>query len=304
VKRFWSRLRPTDSRRNADTSQSDAVITASLPELMVQADRIARSLAAGAHGRRMAGSGEDFWQYRAAQPGEPASHIDWRQSARSDQLWVREREAESPQHVSLWCDPSASMHWRSSPHLPTKRERALVCALALGSALLRGHERVGLIAGHEPGHGFSGQAAFPRLAHALEAAPSPEDWPEPELIRIHGQVILVSDFLWPDDQIERVLQSIAARPARAHLLCVLDPAETTLPFGGRIRFTSLENEAPLTLPAVETLRDDYSTQLAAHLDRLRNACTRHRADFALHVTDHNPLPTLLALHNRLAHAHA
>ncbi|GAN53650.1 DUF58 domain-containing protein [Tanticharoenia sakaeratensis] len=280
-----------------------------LPELVLQAERIARALAAGAHGRRMAGAGEDFWQYRAAQPGEPASRIDWRQSARSDQLWVREREAESPQTIALWCDPSASMAWRSQPALPTKRDRAQVCTLALASALLRGGERVGMLGmgarnSARPGRFHTGQSAFPALAHVLTEAPAPggDDWPETRALRPYAQILLVSDFLWPEERIAGVLDAISGRAGRAHLLCVLDPAELTLPYEGRVRFNALETGDSLTLPAVETLRTDYDAAIARHLDILRTHCAAHRADFTLHVTDQSPMPALLALHGRLSGA--
>ncbi|MEO0957858.1 MAG: DUF58 domain-containing protein, partial [Pseudomonadota bacterium] len=57
-------------------------ISGSLPPLLVEAERLVASTFHGVHGRRRSGPGENFWQYRAAQPGDSLSQIDWRRSAR------------------------------------------------------------------------------------------------------------------------------------------------------------------------------------------------------------------------------
>jgi len=274
-----------------------------LPALVVEADRIARQIALGAHRQYRPGAGEDFWQYRPAMPNEPVARIDWRQSARGDHLWVREQEAEGNQPVMIWCDSSASMNWHSNAALPTKRSRALLCALAIAGAALRGGERAGVLSGPDAGRPFGGTHALQRialgLAHTLPDAPAAQ-WPDVALIRPHGQIVIVSDFLWPLDRVESLLRDIAGRPARAQFLCVLDPAETALPYAGHTRFEGLEGEHPATLPAVETLKPDYQRALRDHLDALRTMARNHHADFGLHVTDRSPLPALLALHTRLS----
>ncbi len=61
----------------------------------------------GVHGRRRAGPGENFWQFRPFASGEPANRIDWRRSARGAQAFVREREWEAAQTLWLWFDRSA-----------------------------------------------------------------------------------------------------------------------------------------------------------------------------------------------------
>ena len=63
----------------------------------------------GLHGRRRSGSGENFWQFRRFVSGEEARCIDWRRSARDDNLYVREREWEAAHTIWLWPDRSPSM---------------------------------------------------------------------------------------------------------------------------------------------------------------------------------------------------
>ena len=163
----------TDSRLRQRAEQ----LAGTLPPLLAKAERVASTLAQGVHGRRRVGTGETFWQFRRYQTGDAAQQIDWRQSAKSQKLFVREHEWEAAQSVWLWRDGSASMRYRSEPALAEKRERASLLLLALASLLVRGGERIALLGtGERP---ITGRFAVRRLAEHLakqeadEAAGSP-----------------------------------------------------------------------------------------------------------------------------------
>ncbi|HEY1780979.1 MAG TPA: DUF58 domain-containing protein, partial [Roseiarcus sp.] len=72
-----------------------ASLSARLPSLIIAARRVAQTVRHGVHGRRRAGSGETFWQFRPFLSGEPSSRVDWRRSAREERAFVREREWEA-----------------------------------------------------------------------------------------------------------------------------------------------------------------------------------------------------------------
>ena len=115
-----------------------------MPRLVLEAHRVAVSVFHGMHGRRRAGPGENFWQYRRFVDGEPANRVDWRRSARDDHLYVREREWEAAHTIWIWPDCSPSMVFASPLVWETKLDRALVLTFALGELLVRGGERVGI----------------------------------------------------------------------------------------------------------------------------------------------------------------
>jgi uncharacterized protein (DUF58 family) len=133
--------------RTPGRGETDAGLTLAqrLPRLVLEARRVAATLAHGIHGRRRAGIGETFWQFRPFVTGEAAQRVDWRRSARDDRLYVREREWEASQSVWLWIDRSASMGYASDLAMAPKIERALVLGLALADAFVQGGERVGLL---------------------------------------------------------------------------------------------------------------------------------------------------------------
>src|SRR5689334_1073621 len=119
-------------------------LAASLPRLVLEARRIAANVIHGLHGRRRAGTGENFWQYRRFVSGEPAARVDWRRSARDDHLYVREQEWEASHTVWIWPDRSPSMVFASPLVWETKLDRTLVIAFALAEVLVEGGERVGI----------------------------------------------------------------------------------------------------------------------------------------------------------------
>src|SRR4051812_34764592 len=102
------------------TQQRAEHLASRLPPLLVLAERVAATVAQGVHGRRRVGQGETFWQFRRYQPGDSAEDIDWRQTAKTDRIFVRETEWEASQSVWIWRDASPSMRWRSTNKLPEK----------------------------------------------------------------------------------------------------------------------------------------------------------------------------------------
>ncbi|CAA7615897.1 DUF58 domain-containing protein [Magnetospirillum sp. SS-4] len=272
-------------------------LAALLPPLLVAAGRVAATVAPGSHGRRRTGPGETFWQFRRSMPGDAASVIDWRQSARSDHLFVRETEWAAARTVWLWRDASASMDWRSDERLPTKRDRAELLILALAALLLRGGERVALLSGAQAP--VSGAGALGRLAAVMARDGDAAAVPPPVPPR-HATLVLVGDFLDPLDETAARIRALASGGAAGHLIQVLDPAEEALPYDGRIRFEGMEGEGDMLARRAQDLRPAYRRRLAAHRDGLAALARNAGWSLAHHRTDQPPLHALLALHARLA----
>jgi uncharacterized protein (DUF58 family) len=268
-----------------------------LPPLLVAALRVASTVEQGVHGRRRVGTGESFWQFRQYQPGEPATRIDWRQSAKSDRLFLRETEWAAAQSVWLWRDASASMDWHSQSELPRKGERADVLVLALAALLLRAGERVALL-----GSGLSpsaSRASLERMALLLGNASSASLPPIHPLPR-HAQLALMGDFLAPLPTIESALRPYAERGVKGHLLLIADPAEQALPFLGRIRFEGLESEGELLMSRVESIHEAYSERYRTHREGLSALVRSLGWTIAQSRTDHPAEPGLLALYQQVA----
>ena len=283
----------TDRSTFFDTAET---LAASLPPLMVRADRLASAVSLGVHGRRKAGIGQSFWQFHHYRSGDSATAIDWRQSARSDHLYVREREAEAAQSVWLWRDGSASMRFSSGGE--SKIDRASLLALALGVLLVRGGERVALFG--MPDAPANSRAATRRIGFALSAlAPKDDVVPPDAQLPRHAQFIWFGDFLAPLEQIETAIRRLTRANAGGRLVHIIDPAEEDFPYSGRTRFKSVHGDASRILGRAESVAGDYRARFKAHSEAVAIMARKLGWNYLAHRTDRSPQTALVALYSDL-----
>jgi len=263
-----------------------------LPPLLLSALRLVDSVVSGSHGRRRAGIGESFWQFRPYVAGDSIQSVDWRATAKSDRVMLREREWETAASLYLWRDSSASMAWRGNPKQPEKRERADLLLLAAAAAALRAGERIGYI-GPE-GKPMSGIGTLHRLVAMLEAAQG-ENLPPMVPLQRHAAVLLIGDFLDPLEEIDARLRRLLARGQPGVLVQIVDPAEAALPFQGRTRFEGLENEGQWLAPRAEAIRAAYVERFTHHCGGLASLARQRGLGFVQHVTDGPASPALIAI---------
>lgn len=289
--------RETDNAGSVVALESEAYDVASrLPELLLEATRIANTVAHGLHGRRRAGPGETFWQFRQYERTDPATAIDWRRSASSDHVYVREREWEAAHTIWLWPDLSPSMDFKSDLSTTTKRDRTIVLTLALADLLVRGGERIALLGLTRP---MASRKAASRLAESIathfhDPVLQTSLPPREQLSRYSG-TILISDFLDPVDRIADRIEALAASGVSGHLIQVLDPAEETLPYSGRTEFVGLEDNLHWIADRAEKLRKLYQEKLHAHRKALEDVTRRLGWSLLLHHTDRSAAEPLLAI---------
>lgn len=298
---FASQSRPVPDAQTTVRLERDAHSVAErLPELMLEAARISHTVTHGVHGRRRPGPGETFWQFRQYESNDSATLIDWRRTASSNHVYIREREWEAAHTVWLWPDLSPSMEFRSSLTETSKRDRALVLTLALAELLVRGGERVGLLGLTRP---TASRRATSRLAEAIAAHATESVFtsglpPGARISRFSGTV-LVSDFLDPLEDIEAALRNLAGDEISGHLIQVLDPVEESLPFEGRMEFIEPEHGTRWIGDRVESLREEYHARLEAHRRGLRQIANRLGWSLLVHHTDRPATEAMLSLMARM-----
>ncbi len=274
--------------------------SAALPSLLAEAERAAASIW-GVHGRRSAGSGETFWQYRHAQPGDSLGSIDWRRSGRSDELYVRETEWETAQSVFLWPDESASMQFSSKNVGTTKGRRAALLALATAILLERGDERFALMRA-DAGRVMQGRTGVNRLANHLSVPfgdPAETGAPPDASFTMGARALFLSDFFGDLDALSRALSGAVARRVRGILLQVVDPVEEAFPYRGRVLFESIAGSMRYEADRADSLRDAYQAKLAERREALREIARRAGWQFAIHRTDQPVTPALMSLYQTL-----
>lgn len=291
----------TPSAGEIETRRQAEEAAALFPALMVEAERIAHSIAAGVHGRRRAGPGETFWQHRAYGFGDPVGAIDWRQSARAaDRLYVRQNEWEAAAVVWIWRDPSASLDYASSRAAPTKRRRADIVATALAILLAEAGERIGLMGAG--GRAFHGRAAPSRILEALLSKEQADGASTPPAAPVSAgaRVVLLSDFFTAPATIAEAIRGYAAANASGALLQIVDPAEEEFPFSGRTEFLDAESRDRLLFGETGAIAAAYRDRFLAHRRTLEDAARKYGWTFIAHRTDRPAQSALLALYMALS----
>jgi uncharacterized protein (DUF58 family) len=292
-------LRPNDVETGSvrQATVKSRRLADALPRLILDARRVASTVIHGLHGRRRAGPGENFWQYRRFVSGEPAQNVDWRRSARDDHLYVREREWEASHTVWVWPDRSPSMTFASTLSNDTKLERALVVCFALAEVLVQGGERVGVPALMRP---TASRNVIEKMAEAIlhdptERASLPPSFAPSAL----SEIVVLSDLWAPIEDVRGTVTQLSATGAHGHVVQIVDPAEESFPYAGRVEFIEPEGAGSVTAGRAETWRNDYQEIVARHRAAIRAETDLRGWSFTIHRTDRPASELLLLLHSRL-----
>jgi uncharacterized protein (DUF58 family) len=270
-----------------------------LPPLLVEAERIAATVIQGIHGRKRVGPGESFWQYRPYGFGDSTSRIDWRKSARSAHVFIRENEWEAANTLWLWASPSKSMDFKSHLSNTAKRDRAYLITLALASLAVRAQERVGLVGSpHRPGH--VRRALGPMATWLLQNEGG--QLPAAQHLQKFSSVVLIGDFFDPPSDIETSVHTLAAHGVSGHIVQIIDPAEETMPYSGRVEFRDMDGPLKFLADKTESLREAYVEKFHQQREAVRAIASSLRWSFTVHHTDRSPAKLLMSLHGLIGGA--
>lgn len=130
---------------------------------------------------RVRGGDTEFERLRPYQRGDEMKHVDWRASARRDDLVARQYQAESNQNVVFALDVGRGMRGESGGL--TSVDHALAAALLTADVALRGGDRAGLLTFDDrprsflrPTGGRSGGRKLTRAVYALDAGLAATDY--------------------------------------------------------------------------------------------------------------------------------
>jgi uncharacterized protein (DUF58 family) len=270
-------------------------LAATLPRLVLEARRIAANVIHGLHGRRRAGAGESFWQYRRFVSGEPSQSVDWRRSARDDHLYVREQEWEAAHTVWLWPDRSPSMAFASRTSRDSKLERALIVTFALAELLVAGGERVGIPGLMNP---TASRSVIDKMAQAMLHDQADRLSLPPSFVpSALAEIVVLSDLWSPISEIRSMLAGLSASGAHGALVQIVDPAEENFPYSGRIEFVEPEGGGVIIAGRAERWSGDYVARVALHRDEIRSETNKLDWLFSTHTTSRSAAELLLFLHS-------
>lgn len=231
---------------------------------------------------RVRGGDTEFERLRPYQVGDEVRHVDWRASARRDDLTVRQFQAESNQNVIFALDIGRSM--RGDTGGLTAIDHALNAALLTADVALRGGDKAGLMVFDEvprqfvpPTGGRAGGRRLTRAVYALEAGLAATDYQAAmgylrTQVRVRSLFIVFTNLLDPRSAKELSVAVKGLLPR--HLpLCVL------------LRDTDVEALATAPVATVDEL---YVRGAAAESLAWRDALIRGLRNSGVLVLDAKP----------------
>src|SRR5204862_898749 len=114
-----------------------------------------------------------------------------------------------------------------------------------------------------------------------------------------SEIVLLSDLWSPIDEVRRTIAQMSANGAQGHVVQIVDPAEETFPFSGRVEFVDPEDGHSITVGRAEAWRAEYQSRIERHRTEIRAETDRLGWSFIIHRTDRPASELLLALHTRM-----
>ena len=228
----------------------------------------------GDHRSLLRGLGSEPGDARVYEPGDDVRRMDWTVTARTTVPHVRDAVADRDLDVSVLLDRSGSMGFGTIGR--TKRDLALMALTAVGWLAVRGSGRLGVLdmAGGQAKwwHVRASKDHLTALLAELSRVDSDDRAGDlaqgltrlNALARRRGLVVVISDFIGPDDW-ARPLRVLAARHD-VLAIEVVDPRELALPNVGPIVVRDAETGARRH---VDTARPDIRARYAAAAARRR-----------------------------------
>lgn len=274
--------------------------SAALPDLMFRSRQIAESILHGEHARRKPGSGNDFWQFREYMQTDRPEDIDWRQSAKGDKVFIRQKEWMVTRKSFFWCGGGKSMNFNSfaQKSVYTKGQSAQIISLALALIMRRSYEQIGAYGQMSGGRG---ERSVERLGQYLldRADASGENANLPDissgLLTKNAIFIGVGDFLCPIEDIKQRFEALGRQSEKGLIVQVLDPAELELDFSGRVKFKGVSSKEVNIIDNVANIRQSYKRRIYEHIKQVKQACAVNGWHYYLHRTDENITRALIKI---------
>ena len=245
------------------------------------AKTVAHGLLHGLHNSMQRGTGLEFSQYRAYEPGDAMGNIDWKLFARSDRYFVREAERESNINIWLVLDASASMLQHSSgsgSKIKSKSESGAhqgwhkfdYAKHLLATIAYIAHKQsdaIGLLGlSSETLHflpALTGKQHWQKLLVQLSQMATGSVFPPSQMLQHHlsrmqsnSLIFVLSDFYQKDNEIIDFMQSLVSKRTEVVAVQLESDDELTFPYKGQIRFEDRESKRQVLVSA-DAVKSDY-----------------------------------------------
>ncbi|MGB7161225.1 MAG: DUF58 domain-containing protein [Tepidisphaeraceae bacterium] len=261
--------------------------------LDLRARLIVEGLMTGMHRSPYQGISVEFAQHRQYSPGDDTRHVDWKQYAKTDKIYLKQYLQETNLHLICVVDASESMGYGSvkgdGGATWTKYDHATAIAASLSYMAIQQQDSVGLAIFDQALSRYFKPSNSPGqwkvVVNELQQVPR---WNKTNTGKILDQIaeklnhrsliVILSDFF---DDLEGIQQGLRHLRYKKHELMVfqiLDPMEVNFPFEDVTLFKGLEGLGEL-LTEPRALREGYLQQLSEFTEGMKKMCRGMHIDF-------------------------
>ncbi len=264
-----------------------------LPKIMFESTILSRNISAGLHASRFSGKGEDFWQFKEYRQGDGISSIDWRKSAASDKVLVKQKENETAKTIYFYFDKTKSMSFKSKKELQSKYQIAILLILTLSRIFLKNRENV---------FHFKTNKNMVKCSNDLSSftksflfSEKHINYPDKSLIANNSICFIVSDFLYNTKTIKNFLTNLKQKNVSGFLIQILDPLEINFNIKENLILNDLETNAKIRIDESNKYKDFYDKQLKDLQNSLKDLIKSSNWSYLLHDTSKNIKPILIEI---------
>ena len=262
-----------------------------LPKIKFDSAILSRNIIEGLHASRIPGRGEDFWQFKEYRPGDSLSTIDWRKSAASNKVLVKQKENETSKTIYFYFDKTKSMLFKSKKKLQTKYQISVLFLLTLSRLFLKNRENV---------FHFKNNKSLIKCSNDLSSFTESFlfeekliNFPDQSLIANNSICFILSDFFYDLKTVNNFLISLKQKNISGFLIQILDPLEINFNIKENLILNDLETNAKLRVDESNKFKDFYNRRLKELQKNLINLCNSINWSYVLYDTDKNIKPVLL-----------
>ncbi|OVE82175.1 hypothetical protein BVY04_01960 [bacterium M21] len=269
---------------------------------------VVEGFVSGLHKGLFHGFGSEFVQYRNYNRGDDLKHVDWKAYSRSGRLQVKVFQEETNCNCYVVLDSSASMAYAGEGRV-SKLHYGKMLAASLAYLVNRQGDNVGLFGYSDrlraevpPGHRSDQLHRICVELARLEAEGGCSHRSVLNYLGEHfnrrGIIIMISDFLDPDEELMKALKRFRAGHHEVVLFQLLDDDELDFEMSGSVRFVDSESGNEL-VTAPEVVRETYKAAFDECRQKLEHDAVRNNIDYMMLRTS-APLDGAMAayLHRR------
>ena len=271
-------------------------ISYNLPSLLSESSILSKNVLEGLHSTRFAGKGDSFWQFREYQQGDTVSNIDWRKSASTEKILIKEKEKEIRKDIYIYFDKSKSMYYKSDNKTQNKFFISVLLTLTLCRLFSRSTEEVYIFNSKNIPINCSSNIKNFNLKFLEDKNIG---LPAADYIKKKSLLVIFSDFFYDTKELSMLIKKLKNKNVIGYLIQILDPNELKFEFKGCNQLIDMETKEKLLLNNSQLFFQSYKNALKQMRTNLHKLCYLNNWKDFTYTTNNTPSTIMLDIANNI-----